>query len=334
VITPTTSKITWVSDKPGVISADGKTVTRPLFGAGNVTTTLTATIKKGLVTDTKAFTLTVLELPNQAPTLAEISNQTICYTTTIQTIALTGITAGPETGQTTTLSVSTDKPGMFAQLSIAGGVLTYKFSSGASGIATITVTVKDNGGTADGGVDSFSRTFTLTENALPVAAINSSKGSSISKGETAVLTVSGGTSYKWATANGIISGQNTAILTVRPSVSTTYIVTVSNASGCSIVQSISINVTDDYKALDGANVLSPNGDGKNDKWVIKNIDMYPDNTVRIFDRAGKLVYFKQGYTNDWDGTIKGAPLAQDTYYYVVDLGSGAKLIKGFISIVR
>jgi gliding motility-associated-like protein len=46
------------------------------------------------------------------------------------------------------------------------------------------------------------------------------------------------------------------------------------------------------------------------------------------------VYTKKGYNNEWDGTLNGSPLAQGTYYYVVDLGPNQKKFKGFISILR
>jgi len=57
------STITWTSDTPAVVSDDGQTVVTPNYGAGNATVVLTATITKGTVTDSKAFTLTVLRNP-------------------------------------------------------------------------------------------------------------------------------------------------------------------------------------------------------------------------------------------------------------------------------
>ncbi len=82
------------------------------------------------------------------------------------------------------------------------------------------------------------------------------------------------------------------------------------------------------------NVLTPNGDGKNDYWVIKDITLYPQNNVTVFDKGGRVIYHKQGYNSDWDGTLNGRPLAEGTYYYVVDLGPNQRKFKGFISIVR
>ncbi|RYE36925.1 MAG: gliding motility-associated C-terminal domain-containing protein [Sphingobacteriaceae bacterium] len=83
------------------------------------------------------------------------------------------------------------------------------------------------------------------------------------------------------------------------------------------------------------NIISPNGDGINDTWIIKNIEDYPNNSVKLMDKAGKVIYSKQGYANDWDGTYNNAPLAQGTYYYIVDFGADSGLFfRGFITIVR
>jgi gliding motility-associated-like protein len=149
-----------------------------------------------------------------------------------------------------------------------------------------------------------------------------------------VLTASGGTEYSWVTQSGIISGQNSAVLTVRPAETTSYTVKVTNAMGCISSQSITVNVIDDYQALEAMNILTPNGDGKNDFLVIKNLDYYPDHSLRIFDRSGRIIYQKVNYQNDWDGSFEGSPLAEGTYYYVIDFGAGKNRLKGFVSIVK
>jgi len=82
------------------------------------------------------------------------------------------------------------------------------------------------------------------------------------------------------------------------------------------------------------NILTPNGDGKNDTWIIQDLQLYPNNTVTVFDKGGRVIFSKHGYNNDWDGTLKGAPLAQGTYYYTVDLGVGKLQHKGFITIIK
>jgi gliding motility-associated-like protein len=276
---------------------------------------------------------------NEIPTLAAIGNQAICFTTTGQTVALTGITAGPETAQTTALSVSSNNSSLFDALTVTGsgaaGTLNYRIKAGAiAGTATVTVTVKDNGGTANGGVDTYSRTFTITVNALPVISINSDKGIQISKGERVFLTATGGTSYAWATNSSIVNGLNSATLEVRPRETTTYTVTVTNASGCSETKTFTLTVLEDYEKVKATNILSPNGDGINDKWLIDNIDFYPNNEVKIFDKSGRMMYSKKGYDNSWDATLNGLPLAEGTYYYVIDFGTNKRVFKGFITVVR
>ena len=80
------------------------------------------------------------------------------------------------------------------------------------------------------------------------------------------------------------------------------------------------------------NILTPNGDGKNDFFVVKGLEKYPNNKLSIFDRGGRLIYTTQGYQNNWDGYINGKPLTEDTYYYMLDLEADGS-IKGFISVL-
>ncbi len=59
--------------------------------------------------------------------------------------------------------------------------------------------------------------------------------------------------------------------------------------------------------------VSPNGDGINDTWQVKEIDRYPNNQVWIFTRTGYEVFNTQNYRNDWSGTQNGT----STYLRVV-----------------
>jgi len=80
------------------------------------------------------------------------------------------------------------------------------------------------------------------------------------------------------------------------------------------------------------NILTPNGDGKNDFFFIKGLEKYPANKLTIFDRGGRTIFSTFNYQNDWDGYLNGRPLMEDTYYYILDLGVDGT-IKGFISIL-
>lgn len=84
------------------------------------------------------------------------------------------------------------------------------------------------------------------------------------------------------------------------------------------------------------NILTPNGDGVNDVWVVKDIEKFPDNEVTVFDRSGRTVFQTKNYQNDWAGYLSGRLLAEGTYYYVIKLKRNAKfeIIKGFITILN
>ena len=62
---------------------------------------------------------------------------------------------------------------------------------------------------------------------------------------------------------------------------------------------------------------SPNGDGVNETLVFRGIEDCEVRTLSIFNRWGSEVYSSTDYDNDWNG----GELADDTYYYTLDLGN-------------
>lgn len=94
------------------------------------------------------------------------------------------------------------------------------------------------------------------------------------------------------------------------------------------------NITPNNDPLTFFNSFTPNGDGKNDRWVIKNIDLFPDNEISILNRWGGEVFNAKSYnsTNAWDGL----GLNSGTYYYLlkVNVNGESKVYKGFITLLR
>ena len=111
-------------------------------------------------------------VPNSPPTLDPLPAQAVPENSGTHTLTLTGITPGPVTDsfQTVTLSAVSGNPALIPTPRItyvnttAQGLLAFTPATGAFGTALITVTVKDNGGTANGGQDTISRTFLVTVN--------------------------------------------------------------------------------------------------------------------------------------------------------------------------
>ena len=73
--------------------------------------------------------------------------------------------------------------------------------------------------------------------------------------------------------------------------------------------------------IDPPNTFTPNGDGDNDKWVIANLNLFPECKIWIYTRWGERIFYQKGYDvgTEWNGTNNGLPLPAATYYYVIDL---------------
>ncbi|CAL2092834.1 T9SS type B sorting domain-containing protein [Tenacibaculum sp. 190524A02b] len=89
------------------------------------------------------------------------------------------------------------------------------------------------------------------------------------------------------------------------------------------------------------NQFTPNNDDHNDVFIINCIKNYPKNTLEIFNRWGNTVYKKVGYDNSWDGISTGRATLEEeiklpvgTYFYILDLGDGSEVKKGWIYINR
>lgn len=82
------------------------------------------------------------------------------------------------------------------------------------------------------------------------------------------------------------------------------------------------------------NQFSPNGDGTNDLLRINCIELFPNNTIEIYDRYGNKVFEARGYDNTWDGTGNNGDLPKGTYFYILDLGDGSEIRKDWIQIIR
>ena len=123
---------------------------------------------------------------NDAPSFVKGADQSVAEDAGPQTVAgwATSISAGPanEVGQVVDFIVGNDNNALFAaQPSVsATGTLTYTPAADASGGATVTVQAHDDGGTANGGVDtSAGQTFTIAVNAVNDAPVNTVPGAQV-----------------------------------------------------------------------------------------------------------------------------------------------------------
>ena len=186
------------------------------------------------------------------------------------------------------------------------------------------ITIDSNGCTADSTIlltepDSIAISFAVTQpqcTDMPDGQININVTGGANSGYT----------YLWS--------DNSTTQNIATAVSGVYSVTVTDANGCSVTRSVTINPVNDL-CLSLPNAISPNGDNINDLWNIGLRELYPEMEVTIFNRWGDSVWKSgRGYPVPWDGRSNGNMLPMDSYHYIIDLKKGRKPIIGTITIVK
>lgn len=113
-----------------------------------------------------------------------------------------------------------------------------------------------------------------------------------------------------------------------------YFVRVTNASGCPAVDSILVGL-DCINDIIIPNSFTPNGDGRNDVFEINGSVTF-DFELRIFNRWGEVVFLSDNKNQGWDGSLKGNPVQEGFYNYLVNysIGKEEKIKKGSIYLYR
>ncbi|WP_431242625.1 T9SS type B sorting domain-containing protein [Flavobacterium sp. P21] len=88
-----------------------------------------------------------------------------------------------------------------------------------------------------------------------------------------------------------------------------------------------------FYVLDYPRFFTPNGDGYNDLWTIKDIDQMPNYTISIFDRYGKFLKQMNQNSTGWNGIFNGEQLPSDDYWFTLIFVDG-KSVKGHFSLKR
>ncbi|MNU73490.1 HYR domain protein [compost metagenome] len=141
--------------------------------------------------------------------------------------------------------------------------------------------------------------------------------------------VSGGTApyaYLWSTTdtayyiNNLSAGE--------------YLLNVTDGNGCISAVIVKLTQPDVLEMPQG---FSPNADGDNDYFVVHGIKSYPENTIKVFNRWGNIVYQKDSYSDEWYGENRtGDPLPDATYFVILEVvvGGKDKVLQGYVDLRR
>jgi len=264
---------------PAISSTGTLTYTSAVNTVGTATITINLKDDGGTANggfDTSAptnFTITVNAV-NDAPSFTKGANQTINEDPVLQTVNnwATNISPGPsETCQTVSFTTTNDNNALFStQPAInAAGDLTYRPANNTNGIATVSVTLKDNGGTANGGVDtSAPETFTITVNAVNDApfftkganqTVNEDAGAQTVANWASSVSRGGGPDELGQTLTfQVTNNTNAALFSAAPAISSTGTLTYTPAADANGSATLTINLKDSGGTANGGVDTSAN----------------------------------------------------------------------------
>ena len=174
---------------------------------------------------------------------------------------------------------------------------------------------------ATNGVCIDSDTIIVTSNALPI--VDAGPTLNIPIFSTASIggnpTCATATVFNWSPVLGLDNPTGTNPTTAT-TITTIYTVTVLDANGCNNSDTVTVFIYPEIKIPNG---FSPNGDGKNDTWVIDFISQFPEVEVEVYNRWGEKLFYSKGYSVPFNGQFKGKDLPVGTYYYVINLNHPA-----------
>jgi gliding motility-associated-like protein len=286
-----------------------------------------------------ALQLTVEYYLNQTDAILQKNQLPNLFTNTVpkQQIIYARIVNGPDCFKITpeTLIINTFDPPNFQDetsilcngsninLNVASGFSSYLWSNGSitntTNISTpgeYTVTVTNT--------NSCKKTKKFTVKASGIGTITNVTVTDFSGSENSVLiSYSGDGDYEFSLDSNFYQ-DNPLFTSLNAGI---YSATVRDKNGCGTSMPYKVYV------IDYPHFFTPNNDGYNDTWKIKNLDVLPKSTIVILDRYGKLLNQFSSNNMGWNGTYNGKEIPSDDYWFILTFEDG-KIIKGHFSLKR
>ncbi len=307
------TSLKWESSGSGQFSNTG--TLNPVYTPGpadllNGQVILTLTASSACVSASDEMVLTISGVPHveagadRSLCSGEVLNLTGATASHVSGVAWTTTGKGTLGGATTLTPVYTPAAGELGTLAF------YLTGRGMAGCGELTV--RD----------------TLRLTIHPQLMVQASDDATILAGKTTFLSAevtqgSGDYSYFWEPVNLAYTYRTNRTETMPLNQNTRFFVSVTdNQTGCSGTDTVDVTVKENIDdLLTIYNAVSPNGDGKNDRWIIDGIELFPENDVMIFNRWGDKITEMSRYDGVnvyWDGNNKdGKPVPDGVYYYVL-----------------
>ncbi|NND79073.1 MAG: gliding motility-associated C-terminal domain-containing protein, partial [Maribacter sp.] len=147
------------------------------------------------------------------------------------------------------------------------------------------------------------------------------------EGNSRTVTASGGTAYRWYDADNVEMGTSSSMNFTTDGVYTL----IANIDNCEIARQITVTYLDTFKV---PNVISVNGDGINDQWVLPNsYSNRADVNVIIYNEKGAEILNVFDYNNSWPSSSMAFPRQNMVFYYKIRNANGV-LKQGTVTVIR
>ena len=304
----------WFKDGTLIIGATAAAYTATQSGAYTVTATNASNCTSA---SSAATTVTVNALPS-TPTITSGGPVTFCSGGSVTLSATAGATSYRWFKDGTLISGATAATYTVTESGLYTTIVTNasNCSSPSSAATIVTVNIPP---AAPGTISGITETFPTRTHTYSVAP------------------VTGATSYLWMLPNGWTGSSTTNTIQITAGNTNGILSVAAISNGCiSPSASLTLKVN-----LFIADVITPNGDGYNENWII----MRPSNFrigVTIYNRWGQIVFKDTDYQNSFNGigtgNFLGKQLPSGTYFYIVDifdrLGTSKKVQQGYLTLKR
>ncbi|WP_350289542.1 gliding motility-associated C-terminal domain-containing protein [uncultured Croceitalea sp.] len=147
------------------------------------------------------------------------------------------------------------------------------------------------------------------------------------EGSSQTITAAGASAYEWYDeSNTRISSTDSVSLSEEG----TYLL-IASIGNCTVSRNFTVSFRDNFAI---PNVITANGDGINDLWVLPNtFSRDPDITVVIYNENGEEVLNQPDYQNNWPQSSTAFTKQNMIFYYRI-LNGGKTLNQGTITVIR
>ena len=155
----------------------------------------------------------------------------------------------------------------------------------------------------------------------------------IYRGTAIKLRLKNAVASKWL-GPAILGKDSGMVIMVKPLKDTIYTVSGLDKNGCLGKDTVTVLVIDPL-TVRIPNIITPNGDRKNDVWDLIELAELDQYTIIIIDRLGKRVYKSENYANDWGGKdLDNNDLSEGAYFFKMTHRKSFNTIQGYIQIIR